>query len=182
MLRKLGAYYPLQFEIIPAGVLVFIVFYALSNYATLPDQIPTHFSFNGEIDRWGGKSEVLVYPAIAAAVYLLLSGINLAFAVVKDPKSLINLPDKQKAALSASSAERLREVMLRCLLILKTIMLGLVGFLLYSTVEAALGKSNSLPGNWIFLFVAALLAVVFYMLIQVLALIRSGQSRPSRPG
>ena len=182
MLRKLGAHYPLQLEIIPAALLAFIIFYALSNFSTLPDRIPTHFSFDGEVDRWGGRVEILVYPAIAAAVYLLLSGINLAFAAAKDPKSMINLPEKEKAALSLSSAERLREIMLRSLMALKTIVLGMVAYLLFSTVETALGKSNNLPGNWIFLFVAALLGVVFYMLIQVFGLIRSGRSGPSRPG
>ena len=30
----------------------------------LPEQIPAHYNFAGEIDRWGSKYEVLLFPAI----------------------------------------------------------------------------------------------------------------------
>ena len=30
----------------------------------LPEQIPAHYNFAGEIDRWGSKYETLLFPAI----------------------------------------------------------------------------------------------------------------------
>ena len=30
----------------------------------LPDKIPAHYGFDGQVDRWGSKYETLIFPAI----------------------------------------------------------------------------------------------------------------------
>lgn len=37
----------------------------LASLPWLPDQIPAHYGFNGEVDRWGSKYETFLFPAIA---------------------------------------------------------------------------------------------------------------------
>ncbi|MEG2212894.1 MAG: DUF1648 domain-containing protein, partial [Clostridiales bacterium] len=42
-------------------------------YQQLPDQIPTHFGFNGEVDGYGGKNSIFLFLGIQIFVYLLLT-------------------------------------------------------------------------------------------------------------
>ena len=34
----------------------------------LPEKIPAHYNFAGEIDRWGSKFETLIFPAVTIAM------------------------------------------------------------------------------------------------------------------
>lgn len=55
-------------------------------YAGLPDVIPTHFDFQGNVDGESGKESIWALPCIATFVHLLFIGI-------KDPNSpLLNVP------------------------------------------------------------------------------------------
>ena len=39
----------------------------------LPDQIPSHYDFRGNIDRWGSKWDALLLPGVVLAVALILA-------------------------------------------------------------------------------------------------------------
>lgn len=41
----------------------------------LPEQIPAHYGFDGQVDRWGSKYEALIFPVLALVTGLLLLGI-----------------------------------------------------------------------------------------------------------
>lgn len=82
--------------------------------------------------------------------------------MVKDPKKLINLPAKRKAALSAAQTEKLRIFLNRRLFALKIVMQGLFTYSVYITVEIAVGRANSLGIPW-FLIMAAILAIAANM-------------------
>jgi hypothetical protein len=46
---------------------------ALVIWPVAPDRIPAHWSFDGSVDRWGGKIEGLLgIPLLALAIYLLM--------------------------------------------------------------------------------------------------------------
>ncbi len=65
----------------------------LHAYFTLPDKIPTHFNFEGESDRYGGKVIWLILPpnfSIAPVIFLLLW--KYRFVLVNRYPYLINLP------------------------------------------------------------------------------------------
>ena len=34
----------------------------------MPDRIPAHYDFSGEIDRWGSKYELIVFPLVIIAI------------------------------------------------------------------------------------------------------------------
>jgi uncharacterized membrane protein len=182
MLQKLGRYYPLQLEIIPLLLFIFILYFVFSNYSALPDQIPTHFDIHGAVDGRGGKGDILIFPIAAAFVYLLLGAINLAFAVIKDPKSLINLPQKTKDAIGPQSAEQLRTVMLRSLFALKLVIFAMMTYMAYYNVQVALGKAEGMGIIWLPVFLVALFAVIGYMLLQVFSLARPKKSPPGFGG
>lgn len=41
----------------------------------LPEEIPMHYGFDGEVTRWGSKFETLIFPALTLAFSLILHGV-----------------------------------------------------------------------------------------------------------
>lgn len=165
MWQKLNRSYPLQFELVPLLLLLLTVYLALSSYPSLPDRVPTHFNLEGVPDGWGSKSEILVVPILSAVFYVVFTVIAVLMATTKDPRKLINLPAGMKRAMSSAQAENLRVMLNRSLFALKVLILGLLAYSVYITVEVALGRANGLGVPWFFL-IAGILAVAGYMVWQ----------------
>ncbi len=125
MFQKLGKCYPLQFELIPLFLLFSSLYLALTAYPSLPDRIPTHFNIAGLPDRWGGKNSLFSSLILAGAMYVIFTAIVILLALAKDPRKLINLPEKRKAALTGRQVEELRILLNRSLFALKVLMQGL---------------------------------------------------------
>lgn len=162
MWQKLSRCYPPRLELIPLVLLALTIYLVLSNYATLPDTIPTHFNEQGIADDWGSKSAIFFLLGLNALIYILFTALNIWFAVVRGPRSFINLPTKWKAALSDTQVEKLRRVLNRYLFLLKIIIQGLTAYITYITIEMAGERADSL-GSLFFLFILAILAVVGLM-------------------
>lgn len=43
------------------------------SWSRIPAEVPMHFNAAGEIDRWGGKAELLILPVISWLMYGLLT-------------------------------------------------------------------------------------------------------------
>ena len=89
-------------------------------YNQLPDIIPAHFDFNGNVDRWGNKIESLLLPLI-----ILLLTIVMHFTI----NSI------EKKALKASSEKELMEMnsvikVMKFIAILENIIFGILNCLL----------------------------------------------------
>jgi len=56
------------------GYLFFIgsVLLLVTVWSHLPDQVPAHFNFKGEVDRYGSKYELIILPVIGLFTMLLL--------------------------------------------------------------------------------------------------------------
>lgn len=170
MLQKISKIYPWQIELLPL-FLLFLIFYLTSaNYPGLPDQIPTHFNIQGMADSWGDKSEILSYGISGLIVFVIITVITIVFTQSKDPKRFINLPSRIKDRLTPEQAEKLRVVLVRCLLVLKILIMGQMAYLLNATIETALGKSTGVGDTGILVFTAAILLVVGYMVYKSLRL------------
>ena len=147
---------------------------SLSNYSTLPDTIPSHFKAQGVADDWGSKKTILIFPALAVPLYVFFSLLTAWISLVKDPKSLINLPDRTKAAISEAKAEELRVLIGRCLFLIKTLTVGLMTYSVYATIEVARGEASSL-GIPFYLILGAILVSAAFMVWRSLSLVLSGQ-------
>lgn len=53
-------------------ILISMFIYIITMWGNIPEQIPGHYNFAGEVDRWGNKSEILIYPIISLVLYVLL--------------------------------------------------------------------------------------------------------------
>jgi uncharacterized membrane protein len=165
MMQKIHKIYPLQFEVIPLGLIILIIHMILNNYPGLPEIIPTHFNFQGLPDGWGSKSELFLYPVMSVFIYILITGISVAFAAATNPKNLINLPSRIKDQISPARAEKLRFQLIRFLFALKILVIGLDAYLLYGAIEVASNRSSGIS-YWPLIFAAAIIILVGLMLFQ----------------
>jgi len=62
---------------------------ALHGTTRLPDRIPTHFGLDGQPNGWGSSAELIVFPLVTLAVYLLLT---VTAALMPRFPDLVNFP------------------------------------------------------------------------------------------
>jgi len=157
-------------EFLPFVLMLLSIFLISVNYTDLPQIVPTHFDIHGQPDEFGTKNELILYPAINFFVYLMITVITFLMAVVKDPRSLINLPQSAKDRLTQNQAEGVRVVVVRRLFALKTVITGMLFYMLRANLETAFGRAEGM-GYIPLVFAALLLGVVAYMLIKIFSLI-----------
>lgn len=49
------------------------ILYLIVMWKSIPDTIPAHYNAAGEVNRWGGKSELLMLPIIGGILYFLIT-------------------------------------------------------------------------------------------------------------
>ena len=60
-------------EVLGLVMLIGTPLYLVFRWPSIPDKLPMHYNFAGEIDRWGGKGEVLFLVVMVWILYLLIS-------------------------------------------------------------------------------------------------------------
>ncbi len=71
----------------------------------LPDRVPMHFGASGEVDRWGSRTESVVWMGLMT-VFMALLFWGLAILVPRAPETLLNIPQKDKQWWLSSSERR----------------------------------------------------------------------------
>jgi len=140
---------PTSFDLLLEGLsllgLLALVALPLLYWGQLPDAIPTHFDASGRPDSYGRKGSLLALPAIAIALYVVLT------AMQRVPHTF-NYPIE----VNADNAKRLYRHSVRMLRLLKmTILLGFT-FILHRVILVVLGQAQGL-GAW---FVPAFLLTI----------------------
>ena len=122
--------------------------YLLSIWGTLPDTIPTHFNANFEADRFGKKSEILVFLLImvfvSMVISLLLNNLNRI-----DPKKRY---------------EGTTQLMMKISWTVVVFLSLLSTLILYTTAHYTAQNSGSLILKYIFALVALLFAAMGYFM------------------
>lgn len=60
-------------EVLGLIMLIGTPLYLFINWSSIPDKLPMHYNFAGEIDRWGGKGEILFIVVMLWIMYLMIS-------------------------------------------------------------------------------------------------------------
>lgn len=134
-------------EAVAAGVLVVIVAGAFVGYARLPARVPLHFDLRGIPDGWGSRASVFLLPAVAAAVYAVMTAVSRARPWFWRVPALVT-PENSSRVYSATS---------RLMRIMKVEVMLLVGVVLWLVVASA--RAEQTRGGWIALGGAILLVV-----------------------
>lgn len=115
-----------------------------TQWEQIPARVPLHFDVRGEIDRWGGKNSLLLLPATAVFIYLLLT-------VTSFFPGLWNIPVK----LTDANRPAVYACMRNLQIVMKIEVIALLGFL---TLRAA--QAKALPGVFLPLLLLILLGTV----------------------
>ncbi len=115
-------------------VILIPIVYLASLWNVLPEQVPVHWDFNGEVNRYGGKTELIFITLLPFIMYLL-------FMVIPkiDPKDkLKNMGNKYSG---------LRSVMI-------VFMSALAMIVIYT------GKNGTFPGNMVLILIGGLFTLL----------------------
>lgn len=52
-----------------SGIILYIIF----TWSSIPDQIPGHYNFAGEVTRWGGREEIFILLAISLLLWIVMT-------------------------------------------------------------------------------------------------------------
>lgn len=124
-------------------LVIFYIGYIFVTYPALPEQIPSHFNFAGEIDAYSSKNSFILVAAISVGLYLLVS-------VSQRFPSIWNVPKKKNA--SEEDIARNYSYSLSLLLWTKLEMLLIFWFISYFTAGGSSLPIIFLPLSMFILF------------------------------
>lgn len=134
------------------GWLLVIAVWALTitNYAILPDTIPTHYNAAGQANGIGGKATILTLPLLATVLFVGLTFLN-KFPHIFNYTTKIT---QDNALRQYTNATRLTRY-------LKLVIVVIFGFIAYKTIQNAKGEADGL-GVW---FLPLTMGLIFIPLI-----------------
>ena len=112
--------------------------YLFANYNALSDATPTHYNAIGQPNKFSGKSSLFILPAVALAIYIILT-IALRFP------HLFNHPFE----ITEENAERQYKNMTLLVRILKTLIVAIVLYLTFASIQNGLGKMHGLGAGFL---------------------------------
>ena len=155
-------------EAIALGALAFlawITYRALYGPNPLPDRIPTHFNLAGQPDAWGSPSSLVLLPAVAAGLYLLITLAGLLPVSFKAP---IRMTAENRACLEALTHQMLAWF--------KVCLLCLFAWIQWSILDGVRQGRFSLSPVIVAVFLVAIFGGVGW---HIAAMIRAGRPRSS---
>lgn len=132
-------------EIMCLTLLIGVTAYLIFHWVSIPDKIPAHYDWEGNIDRWGNKSELIFLPMMSWFLYLLITGLQ-----------QVPLAWNTGVKITEENEERVYRTLKY---LLETLKLIVVADLTYMTIYSLMGKSLS---GW---FTMIVLVAVFGDLI-----------------
>ena len=132
-------------EIMCLTLLIGLTAYLIFHWGSIPDKIPAHYDWEGNIDRWGNKSDLIFLPMMSWFLYLLITGLQ-----------QVPLVWNTGVKITEENEERVYRTLKY---MLETLKLIVVADLTYITVHSLMGKSLS---GW---FTMIVLVAVFGDLI-----------------
>ncbi|RHW38421.1 DUF1648 domain-containing protein [Lysinibacillus yapensis] len=140
-------------DILGLAIFTGAILYLIVHWTDIPDRIPAHFNWDGEVDRWGSKVELIILPCIGLFLFIFLSLLEKAPHMHNYPHRLNEANVKQ---FYLNSRKMLNAI--------KNICLAMFAFILIKMVRVSLGKIDSL-GIWILPIV--IIAVTATMVIGI---------------
>lgn len=135
------------------SVVVFIgaIAYLVMKWTTIPNLVPGHYNAAGEVDRWGGKAELLILPIIGIFIWA-------GMTVLEKFPHAFNYPYRLEKNIEAQyrNARLLVNV-------LKNEGLWLFTYLMWIDVQIAIGNAKSMSPAFLpaCLIVTVLTIVIF---------------------
>lgn len=107
-------------EAVTVLLLIGMVIYPLVVWKSIPDRIPMHYNFAGEINRWGDKKELIALPIIGVVLYAMLT------AVIQFP-AIWNIP----VTVTDTNSKKVYGCLKSMLIVIKAEMMAVFFYLSY---------------------------------------------------
>lgn len=139
------------------GLIACILIVALPIYyfEQLPDTIPSHYNFKGEVDGYSDKAMIWGLVILAVVMYI---GIRISY---KYPHTFNYL---QK--ITEENAERQYRLALKMMRLVNTIVVIMFLYMVFEIIQGALGNKMTMSLYIILGHVALLMFITFYYLYQ----------------
>jgi len=136
------------------GLLIGVVIYLVLNWNNIPEKIPAHYGFEGNVDRWGNKIELIFLPIVSWIIFIVLT------VIAKFPKTW-----NTGVKITEENQERVYRVIRN---MLETLKLLIVSVFTYITVDSSIGEGTKLKFIWVFMFLF-FASIVFFIIKLVKA-------------
>lgn len=138
-------------EVICLILMVGIVLYLILVWNKLPDKIPAHYDWAGNVDRWGSKGELLILPIMTWIMYGFISVVEL-------------FPKAWNTGVKVTEENQARVYRVLKYMI-KSLKLIVVLDFSYMTINSILGKS--LPGWFLPVFLGLTFGDLIFWLVKL---------------
>ncbi|GAB3794242.1 DUF1648 domain-containing protein [Virgibacillus kimchii] len=164
MWGRISKYYSPFVDVISFSLLVLSVFYVISQYGRLPEEIPRHYNIAGEPDAWGGKGFLIGLLVIYGFILFQAFMINYFLIIKKDKKDMIqfvNMPFIKKEELTKRQLKLIKQNMARMMAVINLIISIMFSWILFGTIQTAMGDGDGL-GTGIMMLTIIIFIVPFY--------------------
>mgnify|MGYP001216207310 FL=1 len=127
------------------------ILYLIVMWKSIPDTIPAHYNAAGEVNRWGGKSELLMLPIIGGILYFLITLIQ------QYPQAW-----NTGVTVTEENRERVYRILRNLIGTTKLMML-----LVFSSLTVLLSLGLALPIWYLGVFLALLFGSITFFIIQL---------------
>lgn len=146
------------FDVIAIILFVLAVAHLFVNYGSLPDRVPGHYNAIGEVDRWGGKTELFLLPVIGAVLWIAMTLLE----KVPHTYNYLNLNEKNITAQYKNGRLMMNVLKNECVL--------LFSFLTYQGIHVATGEAAGLGTLVMPVLLFCILGSTAFFLIRMLRL------------
>ena len=146
-------------EVIAIGALAITFALLFYYWDRVPGRVPIHFGLTGEPDRWGDKILLIVVIFVQTVIYLLMTFFAERPSVYSVPLWLYQ-PEREK----------MRALMRRMLIFLKAEVMAMLTFIIWTTIQVAIGSGHLLGVKYMILFVTVILGTVAWFATRIFRL------------
>jgi len=142
-------------EIVSMVGLALMFYLVLSNYASLPEVLPQHYTAAGEPDRVGSKSIIWLMPALAVVLYALITFLSRFPHVFNYPYTI-----------TASNAAAQYSNALMMVRTVKTIVIFQFLYITYMKIQIGVGTATGLGAYFLPVTIVILIGTILFFVIR----------------
>lgn len=144
-------------EATTAAILIAVWIYVIVSYATLPENIPTHVNFKGEVDGIGNKVSIWIFLGITTVITI---GLHILTKFPHIHNYMVNITEDNAEHNYRLSSRMLRYVNLLTLL--------LMAYMCYAMIQKALGESLFMQAGTTYIIIAYAVVMPIVLIVFML--------------
>ncbi len=144
-------WFDIVIDILCLILLIGVSVYLILQWNDLPDKVPGHYNFKGEVDRWGSKGELLMLPIMSWVLYI---GITVMEAFPKIWNVGVTITEENK--------ERVYRLLKTMIGVTKLLMV-----FIFTLLEINGINGESLPWYFIVLFLGVIFGELIFFIVRL---------------